>query len=160
MAYVIREIKKRDDKAVENIIRSCLIEFGANHEGTAWADPDLCRFSEIYVGDGNKYYVAEDEHGNIVGGAGIGALAGADGICELQKMYCLPHVRGTGTADCLMRACIQYAKEYYEMCYLETLENMTRAQNFYEKWGFVRTEKAVADTGHFACNVKYIKRLK
>ena len=48
MTYNIREIQQKDNKAVESIIRTCLIEFGANHEGTAWADPDLCRFSEIY----------------------------------------------------------------------------------------------------------------
>ena len=45
--YRIREIEKRDNTAVEQIIRSCLIEFGGNREGTAWCDPDLGRFSEI-----------------------------------------------------------------------------------------------------------------
>ena len=48
MKYTIREIEARDNKDVENVIRTCLIEFGANHEGTAWADPNLGRFSEIY----------------------------------------------------------------------------------------------------------------
>ena len=43
--YKIREIVKNDNKDVENVIRTCLIEYGANHEGTAWADPDLGRFS-------------------------------------------------------------------------------------------------------------------
>ena len=83
MAYTIREIEKKDDRAVEGVIRSCLIEFGADHEGTAWADPDLCRFSEIYVSEGNKYWVAEDDTGEIVGGVGIGCLDQNRGICEL-----------------------------------------------------------------------------
>ena len=52
--YTIREIEDRDNQAVENLIRSCLVEFGANHEGTAWTDPDLGRFSKIYRGDGNR----------------------------------------------------------------------------------------------------------
>ena len=56
MNYNIREIQQKDNKQVENVIRTCLIEFGANHEGTAWADPDLCRFSEIYNTEGNKYF--------------------------------------------------------------------------------------------------------
>lgn len=77
-------------------IRTCLIEFGAAREGTAWADPDLGRFSEIYNTEGNRYWVAEDERGKVVGGVGIGALKGAEGICELQKMYCLPEARGHG----------------------------------------------------------------
>lgn len=35
MEYQIREIEAKDNKDVENVIRTCLIEFGANHEGTA-----------------------------------------------------------------------------------------------------------------------------
>ena len=50
MNYILREIEEKDNKAVENVIRTCLIEHGGNHEGTAWADPDLGRFSEIYQG--------------------------------------------------------------------------------------------------------------
>lgn len=61
MAYKVSEIEKRDNEAVENIIRTCLIEFGPDHEGTAWAAPDLGRFSEIYDTEGNKYWVAEDD---------------------------------------------------------------------------------------------------
>ena len=33
----IRLIRPEDNKAVEQVIRSCLIEYGANHEGTAYA---------------------------------------------------------------------------------------------------------------------------
>ena len=72
MEYKIREIEAKDNKQVENVIRTCLIEYGANHEGTAWADPDLGRFSEIYNKEGHKYWVAEDENGKIVAGVGIG----------------------------------------------------------------------------------------
>lgn len=85
MKYNIREIEEKDNKEVENVIRACLIEFGANHEGTAWADPNLGRFSEIYNTDGNKYLVAIDENGKIVGGVGIGKLDGIEDVCELQK---------------------------------------------------------------------------
>ena len=63
--YKIREIVKNDNKDVENVIRTCLIEYGANHEGTAWADPDLGRFSEIYNKEGHKYWVAVDENENL-----------------------------------------------------------------------------------------------
>lgn len=157
MSYTIREIEKKDNKSVEIVIRTCLIEFGANHDGTAWADPDLGRFSEIYNSQGNKYWVAEDETGKIVGGTGIGYLT--DEICELQKMYCLPDARGTGVANRLMEAALEYAKKYYKKCYLETLDNMTRAQRFYEKYGFYRVDKPVVITEHYACEVKYLKEL-
>lgn len=159
MSYRIRPIRKGDDKQVEAVIRGCLIEFGANHEGTAWADPDLCRFSEIYNREGNAYFVAEDEGGRIVGGAGIGELLGAEGVCELQKMYCIPEVRGTGLSHRLMDEALAYAKKYYKRCYLETLENMVAAQRFYEKYGFERTYEPIAVTEHYACDVRYIKTL-
>ena len=48
MKYEIREIEPKDNKGIEKVIRSCLIEFGANHDGTAWTDENLGRFSEIY----------------------------------------------------------------------------------------------------------------
>ena len=124
MKYNIREIEEKDNKEVENVIRACLIEFGANHEGTAWADPNLGRFSEIYNTDGNKYLVAIDENGKIVGGVGIGKLDGIEDVCELQKMYCLPETRGTGISHKLMDMALEYAKKYYSKCYLETLSNI------------------------------------
>lgn len=145
---------------MEEIIRACLIEYGGDHEGTAWADPDLGRFSEVYAKDGRCYFVAEDENGNVIGGAGIGELDGADGVCELQKMYCLPEARGTGCAQMLLDAALSFAEKQYTRCYLETLPNMTRAQKFYEKNGFILTSEALVKTDHFACDVRYIKKLK
>lgn len=160
MTYTIRQISATDDKAIESVIRRCLIEFGADHEGTAWADPDLCRFSQIYRRPGRRYWVALAPDGTVVGGAGIGELPGADGVCELQKMYCLPEARGTGVSLRLMNAALDFARAHYSRCYLETLENMTAAQRFYEKHGFTRISEPVAQTGHFACDVRYIKELE
>lgn len=159
MKYTIREIEPKDNRKIESVIRTCLIEFGAAHEGTAWADPDLGRFSEIYCTEGNRYWVAEDEDGRIVGGVGIGSLEGAEGLCELQKMYCLPEARGTGLAHDLIRRALRYAADYYTGCYLETLDNMIAAQRFYQKYGFVRIEHPPVNTGHFACDVKFLKDL-
>lgn len=160
MEYKIREIDAKDNKEVENLIRTCLIEFGANHEGTAWTDPNLGRFSEIYNTDGNKYWVVVDDNDKILGGVGIGKLEGIDDVCELQKMYCLPEVRGTGVSHKLMDIALDYAKHYYRRCYLETLENMLAAQKFYEKYGFERIYEPLVKTEHFACEVRYIKVLK
>lgn len=157
--YAIREIQAKDNPGVESLIRSCLIEYGANHEGTAWADPDLCRFSEIYSTEGCRYWVAVDKKGKVAGGTGIGKLEGADDICELQKMYCLPEARGCGLASRLMTIALEYASEYYSRCYLETLDNMTEAQKFYEYFGFERIYEAPVHTEHFACDVRYIKNI-
>lgn len=32
MEYKIKEIEAKNNKEIENVIRTCLIEFGANHE--------------------------------------------------------------------------------------------------------------------------------
>lgn len=157
--YHIRLIEPKDNSSVEQIIRSCLIEYGGNHEGTAWADPNLGRFSEIYNKAGNSYWVAVDKEDNVVAGVGIGELEGISEVCELQKMYCLSEVRGLGVADRLMDVALEYAKNYYKKCYLETLDNMTRAQRFYEKYGFYRVDEPLLETGHFCCDVRYMKEL-
>ena len=160
MEYIIREIEPADDKKIEHVIRACLIEYGADHEGTAWADPYLGEFSTIYNTEGNKYWVIEDADGKIVGGTGIGEMEGSPGVCELQKMYCLPEVRGTGMAHRLMETALEYAGKYYRQCYLETFSNMIPAQKFYRKHGFRLTDKRLGQTGHFACDVLFIKDLK
>ena len=159
MRFFIHEIQKQDDPAVESLIRTCLKEFHADHEGTAWADPDLCRFSEIYKGDGRKYWVALNEDGKLIAGTGIGPVEGMAGISELQKMYCEKEYRGSGASHLLMNTALDYAEQYYDSCYLETLDNMTAAQRFYEKYGFERINEPLGNTGHYACDVRYLKKL-
>lgn len=154
----IREIQEKDNQKVEKLIRTCLLEFGGNREGTAWCDPDLGRFSEVYNKPGFRYWVAEDAEGNIVGGAGIGMLT--EEICELQKMYCIKEARGTGLAHELMGRCLTYARRYYKKCYLETFSNMIAANKFYQKYGFVKLSKPYLETEHFSCDVWYLKDLQ
>lgn len=159
MNYIIRDIEEKDNAAVEQIIRYCLKEFGGDHEGTAWEDPDLGRFSETYSAAKRHYWVAVDESGEVLGGGGIGPLVGEDGVCELQKMYCMPKARGCGIAQQIMNLALEFAAQHYERCYLETFGNMLAAQRFYEKNGFERFDGTLGDTGHCACDVKYIRQL-
>lgn len=159
MNFFIRRIEKKDNKAVENLIRSCLVEFGANHKGTAWEDKNLARFSEVYNEEKSAYWVAVDNSEKIIGGAGIGKLLGVDDICELQKMYCFKEARGKGIAQSLLITALDFARGYYKECYLETLSNMKAAQKFYEKNGFKKIASPVGNTGHYACDVLYIKKL-
>lgn len=160
MTVTIREIKEQDNAAVEAIIRSCLKEYGGDREGTAWCDPDLGRFSEIYGEPEMRYWVAEDHAGRILGGAGFGPLPGEEGVCELQKMYTLPESRGTGIAHRLVETVLQHAADHYALCYLETFGNMSRAQSFYRKHGFEQTDQPMGSTGHISCDVFFTKRLR
>ena len=86
----------------------------------------------------------------MIGGVGIGRIDSVAGVCELQKMYCLPEARGTGAAHALMKTALAYARKHYCRCYLETLENMVAAQKFYEKYGFRRIAEPLVETGHYA----------
>ncbi|MCR8630143.1 GNAT family N-acetyltransferase [Paenibacillus radicis (ex Xue et al. 2023)] len=156
---LIREIEEQDNKQVEYLIRTCLVEFGANKPGTAWSDPSLGDFYNLYKNEGSKYWVVE-ENKKIVAGCGIGPVMGWPDICELQKMYAFKETRGTGISSELLQVALDYAKQYYEKCYLETLSNMVAANKFYKKNGFIQLEKPLNATEHFACDTWYIKTLK
>ena len=157
----IRLIEDRDNLRVAQIIRACLTEYGyAGRMDTAWGDPHLERFSEVYVCENNAYWVAENDDGIVVAGVGIGPLEGEDGVCELQKMYCIPEYRGSGVAQSLLDVAVDFAVKHYESCYLETCDNMERAKSFYEKNGFDHTDATIGSTGHGGCNYHYIRTLK
>lgn len=155
---IIREIEKRDNKEVENLIRTCLIEYGANKPGCAWSDPNLSSFFELYQDENSKYWVVE-ENNKVVAGCGIGPLFGVNRVCELQKMYAFKEIRGTGIASKLLKISLDFAKKYYDKCYLETFSNMERANSFYLKNGFVKLDKPLIQTEHYACDMWYIKSL-
>ncbi|HEX9025551.1 MAG TPA: GNAT family N-acetyltransferase [Clostridium sp.] len=155
---LIREIEQRDNQQVESLIRTCLIEFGANKPGCAWEDSNLGCFYEVYENEKSKYWVVEDNN-KIVAGCGIGLLSNTENICELQKMYSLKEVRGTGIANELLKISLEFAKKHYQKCYLETFANMVAANKFYSKHKFIQLEKPVVETEHYVCDVWYIKTL-
>ena len=153
---LIREIEEKDNEQVESLIRTCLIEFGANKPGCAWEDPNLGCFYQVYQNEKSKYWVAEDNN-KIVAGCGIGQLTNTENICELQKMYSLKEVRGS--ANELLKISLEFAKKYYKKCYLETFDNMLAANKFYKNHKFIQLEKPIVETEHYACDVWYIKTL-
>lgn len=153
----IRRIEKKDDARVAFIIRECLTEYGcAGRMDTAWGDPYLDRFSEVYILDNNAYWVAENDEGVVVAGVGIGPLDDEKNICELQKMYCIKDYRGTGIAGQLLDTALTFARNHYKGCYLETRDNMDRAKRFYEKNGFTHTKETLGCTGHGGCDYHYV----
>lgn len=155
---LIREIEEKDNKEVELLIRTCLMEFGANKPGCAWSDPNLGYFFQVYQDDNSKYWVVEDNN-KIVAGCGIGPLTGVENVCELQKMYSLNEVRGTGIANELLKISLEFAQKYYKECYLETFSNMVAANKFYKKHGFIQLDKPLIETEHYACDIWYTKTL-
>lgn len=159
MMFKIRLIEEKDNLEIEKIIRDCLIEYGINHEGTAWTDENLCRLSFVYSEPKTAYYVAVDENENIVGGCGVGKIEGVENTCELQKMYCIKSVRETAVLKQLLDACLSFAKKYYNSVYLEILENMDDEKAFFEKNGFKKTNERLGDAGNNN-NASYLLKFK
>jgi len=84
----------------------------------------------------------------------------AASVCELQKMYFAPKIRGIGYAEKIIEKCLEYAKtQGFEICYLETLSFMTTAQKLYKRIGFENIDGPMGNTGHNSCEVWMTKKL-
>jgi putative acetyltransferase len=150
----IRVITPQDNKAIAEVVRSVMTEFGADPATTILGDPQLDHMFENYQDKDSVYYIVESE-GKVVGGAGIKHLDGSkENICELQRMFLLPEARGKGIGRKLMELCITKARDFnYDQIYLESLSSMKEAILLYQMSGFIRINKPMGNTGHGGCNV-------
>lgn len=157
---IIREVQQKDNESIAKVIRDIFHELDAPKVGTAYADPILDTLYEVYQAPRSVYYVVEKE-GKVVGGCGIAPLEnGDDSVCELQKMYFAPEIRGTGYAEKIIGRCLEFAKtQGFEICYLETLSFMTTAQKLYKRIGFENIDGPMGNTGHNSCEVWMTKKL-
>jgi len=154
MKIYIREIEEKDNHKIKQVLISVMTEFGVPDHGTALQDKELDSMSDAYNYENSIYYVVEAN--NIVyGGAGISKLKGTnENICELQKMYFLPKIRGLGIGSNLINKCLDFAKtKNYDLCYIETMFNMKDAQKLYKKNGFINIDHPLGNTGHNSCPV-------
>lgn len=162
--FLIRQVQKEDNGALTDIIIDSLAEFGATGEGFACNDAETQAMYEAYQESGRVYYVLEKLNGNtkplLVGGGGIAPLKDSADICEFVKMYFLPEVRGLGMGRKMLELCISEAKNMgYKQMYLETLEQMYAARALYEKFDFKQIESPIGCTGHYSCDIFYMKLL-
>jgi putative acetyltransferase len=159
-SYTIREIQLNDNQKLAKVIRDVLIEFGVPKVGTAYEDKALDKMYATYNSDKSCYFVIANGQ-EILGGAGIMQLKNSEeNICELQKMYFSPEVRGKNLGSKMMEICLRKAREFdYEKCYLETLPYMKGARNLYKKTGFKPLNAPLGDTGHYSCNMWMLKNL-
>lgn len=157
---VIREIQPEDNAQLEQVIRACFHEFKIPLEGTAYTDPETKKMYESYQNDNDVYFVIDND-GEILGGAGIKPLKGFEAhVCEVQKMYFSPKVRGEGYGKIMFENCMKAAKELgYEKCYLESAPQLKAAIHIYEDYGFKHLQSALGNTGHSSCGIWMIKDL-
>lgn len=157
---VIREIKKEDNAQIEQIIKACFHEFDIPLTGTAYEDVETTQMYESYQKENEIYYVI-DYKGKVFGGAGVKHLKDFNSdICELQKMYYAPSVRGKGLGKLMFEKCLKTAKKLgFNQCYLESATQLTAAIHIYESCGFKHLDGPLGNTGHYSCGVWMIKDL-
>jgi len=159
-SFLIREIAPEDNAKIEAIIKAVFPEFGLPIVGSAYEDKETSEMFESYQGSNEVFFILE-ENKKVVGGAGIKPLKNSeDHICELQKMYFSPHVRGKGYGKIMFEKCLKIAKELgYTQCYLESASQLKAAIHIYENNGFKHLDAPMGSTGHYICGVWMLKDL-
>lgn len=154
--YRIRPITPADNPAIAAVVRAVSAEYGLTADkGYGVADPNLDFLHETYLGERSRYWVIEGPDGSILGGGGIAPLAGEEGqVCELQKMYFMPSLRGLGLGRRLVLQALDEAHVLgYQRCYLETTAVLREATALYESLGFEHLPGPLGSTGHDACEI-------
>lgn len=139
----IRPITEADDERMGGIARGNLAAFCLDIPGTAYFDPEIMHLSSYYAAEPKRraYYVAVDEAGRVLGGAGLAELESLEGTAELQKLYLSDEAKGHGLGTRLVGVVERRARELgYEQLYLETHSNLKVAIHLYEKLGYQRIE--------------------
>ena len=157
---IIREIKQKDNAQIEAAIRGCFHELNIPLTGTAYEDEETPRMFESYQNENDVYFVIELD-GKVLGGGGIKPLKDFEAeVCEIQKMYFAPELRGKGLGKLLFKKCMQAATDFgYKQCYLESAPQLKAAIHIYEEFGFKHLEAPLGNTGHNACGIWMLKNL-
>jgi len=156
---IIREIDKKDNEKIKEIIQDSLKSLGLAIPGTAYYDPQLSDLYHYYkLLNHAKYWVVELDK-EIVGGIGIAPFNEHEQVCELQKLYLAPKAQGLGISNKLMDTALSFASQHYSKCYLETKVELTTACKLYEKYGFKLLHEPLPGSEHSAMNAWYIKDL-
>ena len=160
MPVVYRKIEKRDNEILSALIKKVFEEFGIDIPGTVYTDPTTDALYELFRKPGSVYWIAE-ENNVILGGCGIYPTDGLpEGYAELVKLYLSADSRGKGTGNALMQKSIVSAKEMgYRFLYLESFPDLSKAVSLYERNGFTMLDKAVGNSGHYACTIWMERKL-
>lgn len=160
--YTIRSIEAADNAQVAAIIRRVMPEFGCVGEGFSILDPEVDTMYQAFQAPQRAFYLVANPAGELFGCGGYAPLAGGQHphVCELQKMYFLPALRGLGLGWALLQKCIQAATtDGYTQMYLETVSRMEAAAKLYRRAGFEPIPSSMGATGHSGCDRFMIRSL-
>jgi putative acetyltransferase len=185
-SLLIRPIEPRDNPQLTQLISAVWGEFDSRtvyfddpsipagialpEESSQQSDdsllnPEAMSLSQRYQNPAGQpvdrgYWVIEDlTSQRLLGGGGFAALIGPEAdVCELQKLYLLPELRGLGMGSRLLSMILtQAAQAGYHEIYLESIPEMAGAVNLYEKFGFRHCPRK-GTTGHWRCEI-FMSRL-
>ncbi|MFM8233643.1 MAG: GNAT family N-acetyltransferase [Holophagaceae bacterium] len=162
-SYHLCPLEPRHDTALARVIRQTISEFvePCHQQFTSMGDAQLDSLSSFYKDPQRQFWVIEDAEGTVWGGGGFAPLEkGPREICELQKMYFDPKIRGQGWGKAILQLCLKEAwASGFSQCYIETLGSMKTAQALYTSRGFRPISNPLGGTGHTHCDRFYIKDL-
>jgi len=160
MRIIYRNIEKKDNKELAELIRSVFREFGVARPGTVYFDPTTDDLYALFQTPGSIYWVAED-NGKIIGGCGIFPTQNLpEGCAEVVKLYLDASYRKKGIGRKLLELSIDSARDMgYTQLYLESLPELGNAISLYEKQGFRFLDHKMGDEGHFGCTIWMLKDL-
>lgn len=137
-----REITEADNDAVAALVRNNLKQFNLDIPGTAYYDEGLDHLSDYYGRDDCKYYVIEDDNGEVIGGIGYDRFEPMQDTAELQKLYLADAAKGSGLGYELIDFIENRMREAgYKFSYLETHDNLQAAIHIYKKKGYEEIER-------------------
>lgn len=161
LLFAFRPIKPTDNFVLASIIRKNIELLGLPTQGTAHSDPTTDNLYQLFQTPKSAYLVLEYD-GKVVGGCGIFPTQGLPtAYAELVRFFLLPEMHGKGFGKILMEKCEQLAIENgYTHLYLESFPDMEAAIHLYQKFGYQKLTAPLGNSGHFACNVWMLKKLK
>ncbi len=138
---LIEPIRPQEMPAMIDLIRDTLERYEEAGSVLASTNRRIANFRGTYDNEDSSYLAARDiDRNTIIGGAGVGPLAGlpkSEGMGEIRELVLQDAYRGRGLGTRLLHACLQKAKELgYRRIYLETTPQMENAQRLFRRFGF------------------------
>ena len=137
-----REMTEEDNAVVAALVRDNLKLYKLDIPGTVYFDEGLEHLSDYYGNDERRYYVIEDDNGQVMGGIGFARFELMEDTAELQKLYLKDSAKGSGLGYKLIEFIEDRMREAgYKVSYLETHDKLQAAIHIYEKKGYEEIER-------------------
>ena len=157
--FKYREMTESDNGVVAALVRDNLKRYKLDIPGTVYFDEGLDTLSDYYGNDERRYYVIEDDNGQVIGGIGFARFELMEDTAELQKLYLKDSAKGSGLGYKLIEFIEDRMREAgYKVSYLETHDNLQAAIHIYEKMGYKEIERP-KEVGHSTMNRFFRKEL-